>query len=134
MISTDKRYRTARWKKVRLAVLRRDGEACRIVDGCQRRATVADHIVPGHEDMADHEFFAMSNLRAGCQPHNMARGIMLATTGVKSVASDGTLTMQRPVHSLSRPRADDRRSRNPPPFVAHATIFRSIRRNALDKA
>lgn len=73
-MATDRRYSTARWQRVRLRVLDRDRHRCRIVEGCQERATVADHIDPATPDMPDARFFDPANLRAGCQSHNKARG------------------------------------------------------------
>src|SRR6185369_2756544 len=73
----DKRYGTRRWKRVREQVLRRDLERCQIVPGCQRTATVADHIEPATPEMPDALFFDTRNLRAACAPHNLSRGVML---------------------------------------------------------
>lgn len=74
MAARDPRYGTSRWRKTRLAVLRRDGEEC-WVPGCGRRATVADHIVPVSSGLSDFEFHSLSNLRASCMPHNVRRGV-----------------------------------------------------------
>jgi 5-methylcytosine-specific restriction endonuclease McrA len=71
---TDRRYRLQTWRRIRLQVLARDLYRCRVVEGCTERATVADHIVPASLDMPDSLFFAMSNLRAACRMHNIARG------------------------------------------------------------
>jgi hypothetical protein len=46
-----------------------------VAASCDQRATVADHIVPSSLDMADFEFYALSNLRASCKRHNTARGV-----------------------------------------------------------
>lgn len=72
----DRRYNTRRWQRVRRLVLQRDLHTCRIVAGCTTRATVADHIRPARLDMTDAEFFDPRNLRAGCRPHNIARGLV----------------------------------------------------------
>jgi hypothetical protein len=37
-------------------------------------ANVADHIIPVHPGMPDALFFGLSNLRAACRDHNLARG------------------------------------------------------------
>jgi 5-methylcytosine-specific restriction endonuclease McrA len=71
---TDRRYRTQRWKRARLRVLNRDGWMCRIVTGCDTRATVADHIIPVSAEMPDGLFYGLANLRAACRDHNLARG------------------------------------------------------------
>jgi len=79
----DKRYKTKRWKDVRLRVLHRDGRRCwakeEQPDGslipCPVMANIADHITPSSLAMPDHEFFSMANLRASCKRHNTARGV-----------------------------------------------------------
>lgn len=83
---TDRRYRTKRWQRVRLRVLNRDAWTCRVIQGCPEPASVADHIIPVHDAMPDALFFALSNLRAACRNHNLARGLtehlVLASTAV----------------------------------------------------
>ena len=71
----DPRYKTGKWNRTSRAVLIRDGYECRIEPGCPTRAKVADHIIPVSSGLSDFEFFAMSNLRAGCLLHNVARGM-----------------------------------------------------------
>lgn len=63
-----------RWRRVRLAVLARDGYVCRlrIPEVCTIAATTVDHIVP-IRDRPDLEFNPR-NLRASCQPCNQYRG------------------------------------------------------------
>jgi hypothetical protein len=58
----------------------RDMRVCRVVPGCPVRATVADHIEPATAEMPDSLFYSMSNLRASCRMHNIARGFA-ATLG-----------------------------------------------------
>jgi 5-methylcytosine-specific restriction endonuclease McrA len=72
---TDRRYRTKRWERIRLRVLNRDGWACRVVQGCPKPATVADHVIPVYDGMPDSLFFDPANLRAACRNHNLARGL-----------------------------------------------------------
>ncbi len=76
----DPRYHTALWRRTAKAVLRRDGYVCRIVEGCPRPATVADHIVEVTPDLPNAMFFGMGNLRAGCDPHNRARSVIAKVT------------------------------------------------------
>jgi hypothetical protein len=71
----DRRYGSRRWRITAKAVLDRDLHVCRIVKGCPRRAAVADHIIPVYDGMPDALFFDPRNLRAGCRPHNTARGV-----------------------------------------------------------
>lgn len=87
---TDRRYRWARWRTVRLRVLERDGHRCRIVLGCREPGTVADHIHPVYPGMPDAEFFDLLNLRAACQGHNIARGF--ATVRPSRVKDEDVVT------------------------------------------
>lgn len=65
------RYNTPQWKRVRKAVLKRDGYRCRIMGPkCEGTATAADHIVPIEAGGAVYD---MANLRACCQPCNSSR-------------------------------------------------------------
>lgn len=71
---------TRAWRRLRLAVLERDGWVCQVpVDAagritpagrpCGQPATTADHIVPRVLGGLD----TLANLRAACQPHNLAK-------------------------------------------------------------
>lgn len=75
MTARDPRYGSTKWRKTSILVRQRAGERCQMAPDCPRRATVADHIVPVHPGMPDHEFFSFSNLRAGCHFHNTRRGM-----------------------------------------------------------
>ncbi len=85
---TDRRYRTQRWKRARLRVLNRDNWTCRVVEDCPARANVADHVIPVSPTMPDSLFFGLSNLRAACRDHNLARGFAerLSAEPVKGTA------------------------------------------------
>jgi len=109
-MTDDKRYKTPRWKRVRLSVLSRDNYTC-WVTGCSRYAKVADHIIPVHRAMSDADFYGQHNLRASCMPHNVARGV------ADSLARDteGVVTpipspysFSNASRSLSRDAANDR--------------------------
>lgn len=69
----DPRYGLMRWRRLAKRVLVRDLHVCRVVAGCPKRATVADHIVPATLEMPDWQFFDPDNLRAACRDHNLAR-------------------------------------------------------------
>lgn len=71
--TTDRRYRSNRWKLLARAVLARDRYVCRVVAGCAVRASAADHIEPVVRDTPDALFFNPRNLRAACRVHNLAR-------------------------------------------------------------
>jgi len=61
----------ARWRKVRAAILERDGFVCRIGGAhCTRTATEVDHIVAIRDGG---EILDPSNLRAACKQCNVAR-------------------------------------------------------------
>ncbi len=75
---SDARYHTAPWRRTSKAVLLRDRYVFQIVAGCLTAARVVDHIDPTFPAMSDAAFFDRGNLRAGCSPHNVARGIELA--------------------------------------------------------
>jgi len=76
--ATDPRYRTKRWQRLRLQVLRRDLWQCQIVPGCEREANVCDHVRAVTDDMPDSLFFDPANLRAACRHHNTRRGHVAA--------------------------------------------------------
>lgn len=63
-------YRSEAWRKLRNAVLMRDGCACRY---CGAEARMADHVVPRRRGGAD----ALDNLVACCAPCNKAAGNLL---------------------------------------------------------
>ncbi len=77
----ERRYSTARWRRLRLRVLSRDLGRCRVVEGCPTPATVADHIIPASWGMTDAQFFNIANLRAACRRHNLARGFAAQLEG-----------------------------------------------------
>ena len=58
---TDPFYFSPLWKATRLAVLTRDGFRC-ATPGCERRASIADHIISRRNGGADD----MGNLRSLC--------------------------------------------------------------------
>ena len=76
----DRRYSSARWRRLRARVLIRDVGRCRIVKGCTTPATVADHIIPASRGMTEAQFFNVANLRAACRRHNLARGFAASVT------------------------------------------------------
>jgi len=77
----DVRRGTRQWRRLRAAILARDGYACRMVEGCRARATHVDHIVPVVLGGSSHP----DNLRAACAVHNLAAGGALASrTGLGS--------------------------------------------------
>ena len=70
----DSGYQASRWRKLQLAVLRRDGYRC-WVTGCYRTADVVDHIDRVTAATTDAAFHDPRRLRASCRNHNVARGV-----------------------------------------------------------
>jgi 5-methylcytosine-specific restriction endonuclease McrA len=73
----DRRYSTARWQRLRKAVLYRDGRRCRIGGPrCVGIANSVHHVVPSSErpDL----FWTESNLVASCGPCNYGAGRRVA--------------------------------------------------------
>lgn len=99
----DPRYGKRRWRETSLIVRNRAGFRC-WVPGCERRATVADHIVPVSSGLSDFEFHHLSNLRASCHKHNTVRGMVerfeRETAGVEPAPTRGF----RPVARYGTPR------------------------------
>jgi 5-methylcytosine-specific restriction endonuclease McrA len=66
-------YSTARWQKLRRAILRRDGRLCQIRGRrCTGIATTVHHILPASTH--PHLFWEPSNLQAACKPCNYGDG------------------------------------------------------------
>lgn len=65
-----------RWKRLRLAVLNRDGNICQIQGPrCRGVANTVHHVIPSSE--APHLFFDASNLQASCSTCNYSAGAYL---------------------------------------------------------
>jgi 5-methylcytosine-specific restriction enzyme A len=73
----DRRYSTARWQRLRKAVLARDGYACQIRGpNCRRYANTAHHCLPSSSH--PHLFFEPSNVVAACSTCNFGGGASIA--------------------------------------------------------
>jgi 5-methylcytosine-specific restriction protein A len=84
MTSSDPRYHTEEWRRLRLYVLDRDRWVCQVRDkGCTHGATTVDHIAPVVEGG---EFWDLGNLRGACWSCNSVRGARLARRYRVSVA------------------------------------------------
>jgi HNH endonuclease len=69
-------YSTARWQKLRRAILRRDGRLCQIRGRrCTGIATTVHHILPASTH--PHLFWEPSNLQAACKPCNYGDGAVV---------------------------------------------------------
>lgn len=79
MGSPDPRYKSARWLRLRAAILRRDHHRCSI-PGCTTDMTLpreahVDHI---HEVKDGGDFWDPSNLRVLCRRHHAAKTLSVA--------------------------------------------------------
>jgi hypothetical protein len=74
---SDRRYSTARWQRLRRAVLRRDGYQCMIGGPrCRGHANTVHHRVPSSE--APELFWSVRNLEAACSTCNYGGGAGIA--------------------------------------------------------
>src|SRR5688500_8239775 len=104
----DKRYTTHLWRKRRITALNHARRTC-WVNGCPEPGNVADHINPVYPGMPDHEFYALSNLRASCKRHNTARGV---AARLDRETRDGVAAPQRGNALVARGSFFRRRSAN----------------------
>ena len=79
---SDRRYSTARWQRLRKAVLAHYGYVCQ-VEGprCTGYATTVHHLVPSSQ--APHLFWEPSNLVASCKPCNYGDGARVAAQNTR---------------------------------------------------
>jgi 5-methylcytosine-specific restriction endonuclease McrA len=79
---SDRRYSTARWQRLRKAVLAHYGYVCQ-VEGprCIGHATTVHHIVPSSQ--APHLFWAEENLVAACSRCNYGDGARVAAQNTR---------------------------------------------------
>lgn len=83
---SDPRYRTARWRKARAAVIRRDGAVCSVL-GCTTdmtdyRAVAVDHVVEVKDGGA---FWDLNNLQVLCTYHNRQKGTVAQARREQSI-------------------------------------------------
>lgn len=77
----DRRYNTQAWRRLRQAVLIRDGYTCQVGGpSCEIRATTVHHIKPSsqHPEL----FWNPANLQAACAPCNAHGGAVRAENSV----------------------------------------------------
>lgn len=79
---SDRRYSTARWQRLRRAVLAHYGHVCQ-VEGprCTRYATTVHHLVPSSQ--APHLFWEPGNLVAACRRCNYGDGARVAAENTR---------------------------------------------------
>ena len=116
-LMADPRYKTARWQRLRKAVLAHYGYVCQ-VEGprCTGYATTVHHLVPSSQ--APHLFWEPANLVAACSRCNYGDGSRIA-------AENTTAEDQRPTapHRRTTSRRSSGCSRQ-----SHATKTPSLRR------
>jgi hypothetical protein len=103
MSRRDRRYGTARWRRLSDRVLgktktqRHPAFFC-YAEGCQRMGDRADHIWPTSSDMSDADFFNPLGLRPACWAHNRARafGLEFGDEPSHSGVPGGMITFKRP--------------------------------------
>jgi 5-methylcytosine-specific restriction endonuclease McrA len=79
---SDRRYSTARWQRLRKAVLAHYGHMCQ-VEGprCTGYATTVHHLIPSSQ--APHLFWAEENLVAACSRCNYGDGSRVAAQNTR---------------------------------------------------
>jgi 5-methylcytosine-specific restriction endonuclease McrA len=80
---SDRRYSTARWQRLRRAVLAHYGQVCQ-VEGprCTGHATTVHHVVPSSQ--APHLFWEPENLVAACRRCNYGDGARVAAQNTRA--------------------------------------------------
>jgi 5-methylcytosine-specific restriction endonuclease McrA len=90
---SDRRYSTARWQRLRKAVLNRDGHICQIQGPrCRRYANTAHHVLPSSTH--PHLFFQPSNVVAACGACNFGEGAGIAA-GNRRAAGERIAELER---------------------------------------
>ena len=83
---SDRRYGSLRWKKLRVAVLRRDGYQCQIRGAnCRGAANTVNHRLAVSEGGA---FFDPENLEASCAACNFSGGAYLTNDRRRAILED----------------------------------------------
>jgi 5-methylcytosine-specific restriction endonuclease McrA len=79
---SDRRYSTARWQRLRKAVLAHYGYICQLQEPrCTGYATTVHHLVPSSQ--APHLFWEPSNLTAACRRCNYGDGSRIAAANTR---------------------------------------------------
>jgi 5-methylcytosine-specific restriction endonuclease McrA len=84
---SDRRYSTARWQRLRKAVLAHYGYVCQLEGPrCTGYATTVHHLVPSSQ--APHLFWEPSNLIAACGRCNYGDGARVAAENTRRTIKD----------------------------------------------
>jgi 5-methylcytosine-specific restriction endonuclease McrA len=93
---SDRRYGSLRWKRLRLAVLARDGHECQIRGAnCRGTANTVNHIVPVSQGGA---FFDEGNLESACGSCNFSAGAYLTRDKRRAIIEQNKY-LERVVHA-----------------------------------
>jgi 5-methylcytosine-specific restriction endonuclease McrA len=119
---SDRRYSTARWQRLRIAVLRRDDYVCRVQGPrCTGYATTVHHLVASSQ--APHLFWASENLASACAACNYGGGARIAadngrrrTEYLMRLVDDGELLDKLAQYETP---PDSSPARNPPRPAIH---------------
>jgi 5-methylcytosine-specific restriction endonuclease McrA len=92
---SDRRYSTARWQRLRKAVLAHYGYVCQLEGPrCTGYATTVHHLVPSSQ--APHLFWEPSNLLAACGRCNYGAGARVAAENTRqTIAKLRTLVWEQ---------------------------------------
>lgn len=97
MTVADRRYGSLQWKKLRLAVLNRDGYECQIRGPrCRGAARSVDHIIPVSQGGP---FWDETNLRSACSACNSSGGAYLTRDNRRQIIEQNEY-LERVVHAL----------------------------------
>jgi HNH endonuclease len=104
---SDRRYSTARWQRLRRAVLAHYGHVCQ-VEGprCTFYATTVHHLIPSSQ--APHLFWEPENLVAACRRCNYGDGARVAAENTRQTIEPPTADHRRTA-SPDRPAAREAR-------------------------
>jgi 5-methylcytosine-specific restriction endonuclease McrA len=90
---SDRRYSTARWQRLRKAVLAHYGYVCQLQGArCTGYATTVHHRVPSSQ--APHLFWEPSNLTASCARCNYGDGSRVAAENTRQTIEDLRLLVE----------------------------------------
>ena len=98
----DRRYSSARWRKLREQVIKRDGGRC-AVPGCTSEMSLpgmkhVDHVV---EVKDGGDFWSMSNLRTVCRHHHFEKSVSTLTA---RATGQSTRKIRQPYDPANPPR------------------------------
>jgi len=98
---SDRRYSTARWQRLRKAVLAHYGYVCQIQGSrCTVHAATVHHLVPSSQ--APELFWEPANLVAACRLCNYGDGARVAAENTRRTIEDLRLLVERQQTEIDR--------------------------------